>query len=262
MAKRFIRISLATKFRLLMGAALLAVIAAALVLPWYFMEMLAQQNLQVSADELTHLRLEEFSVQHSDPARRGESSIVADFYANGEDPYGQRKMLLHILEGPGKQQEPLDTSTGRARKAFEKNQQLDVSVIKTTDDEGRSLFRCFRAVRMDASCTKCHDETLGEEFRFAPGQLVAMVDLSMPGPLASGMHVFWTRVAFLAGGVLAAILAFVLFILLSRWLVLRPIRQLSEVADKVADGDLTVRSSIETGDELQHLGESFNEMLE
>ena len=33
------------------------------------------------------------------------------------------------------------------------------------------------------------------------------------------------------------------------------------MADKVAEGDLTVRSAIRSGDELQRLGDSFNEML-
>jgi len=60
---------------------------------------------------------------------------------------------------------------------------------------------------------------------------------------------------------LATLLAIILFAILTQKLVLRPLHQLRTVADKVAEGDLTVRSTIRTGDELQRLGESFNEML-
>jgi signal transduction histidine kinase len=73
---------------------------------------------------------------------------------------------------------------------------------------------------------------------------------------------WWTRGAFIAGGALAALLAFILFGIITQRLVLRPVRQLRQVADKVTEGDMGVRSRIKTGDELQRLGESFNEMLE
>ncbi|GAH57331.1 unnamed protein product, partial [marine sediment metagenome] len=39
------------------------------------------------------------------------------------------------------------------------------------------------------------------------------------------------------------------------------IRQLGDMVDKVALGDMSIRSDLRTDDELQHLGESFNDML-
>ena len=60
MAKRFVTISLATKLRLLFGAAVLVIIAAALVVPWLFMERLAEQGVQRAGEVLTELRLNEF----------------------------------------------------------------------------------------------------------------------------------------------------------------------------------------------------------
>lgn len=44
MAKH-LRLSLAMKLRLLFGAAVLGIIAAALVVPWYFLEVLAEQSM-------------------------------------------------------------------------------------------------------------------------------------------------------------------------------------------------------------------------
>ena len=46
MAKRFVRISLATKFRLLLGAAVIVIISAALLVPWYFTELLGEHVLE------------------------------------------------------------------------------------------------------------------------------------------------------------------------------------------------------------------------
>ena len=88
------------------------------------------------------------------------------------------------------------------------------------------------------------------------------VDLTLPESTASTPMLWWTRGAFIVGGALAALLAFILFAIITQRLVLRPVRQLRQVADKVTEGDMGVRSKIKTGDELQRLGESFNEMLE
>src|ERR1035437_8178831 len=89
-----------------------------------------------------------------------------------------------------------------------------------------------------------------------------MVDLTLPETTASTPMLWWTRGAFIVGGTLGALLAFILFAIITQRLVLRPVRQLRQVADKVTEGDMGVRSKIKTGDELQRLGESFNEMLE
>ena len=64
MAKRLVKISLATKLRLLFGLAVLGIIAAALAVPWYFMAMLAEQGVQQPGSELTRLRLNEWLRAH------------------------------------------------------------------------------------------------------------------------------------------------------------------------------------------------------
>jgi two-component system sensor histidine kinase BarA len=43
---------------------------------------------------------------------------------------------------------------------------------------------------------------------------------------------------------------------------LRAVRRLRDVAEKVRTGDLNARSTLNTGDELQQLGEAFNRMVE
>jgi signal transduction histidine kinase len=279
MAKRFVRISLATKFRLLFGAAVLAIIASALVVPWYFMELLAQQNVQSSVEELTRLRLQEWYHLHPlaaeeepEPTERDETDEaavesphlrVADLYGQSlEAASEERSMRLHLVTPEHLDQSPLDAAAKKVRTAFQKNPGLEVTILSEGGQREGDVLRGFRAVRMEPACVECHGgPTVKTKNQFPAGQLVGLVEVTVPASMAGSSLVLWTRVAFLAGGSLAAVLAFVLFVALSRRLVLRPIKQLTDVADRVADGDLSVRSTIQTGDELQRLGESFNEML-
>ena len=59
------------------------------------------------------------------------------------------------------------------------------------------------------------------------------------------------------GGLLAVVVSIVL-----AWVTTRPVRRLTDVASKVADGDLTVRAHPSGSTELIVLGESFNAMLD
>jgi len=259
MAKKFVRVSLATKFRLWLGVAVLCVIAAALLVPWYFMERLAEQGLQRSADELTRLRLNEWVLRHRDAPKAG--SDVAALYAAEPESSGREGPRFIRLNTELKPMEPLVAPGEQALKAFVQNPSQRLAIMKSEDERGRTVYRCFRAVRMQNRCVDCHSKSTEVLKRFSPHQLVGMIDLTMPGESASGPLVWWTRGAFVLGGVLGVLVGLVVFGIATQRLVVRPVRRLGEVADKVAEGDLSVRSTIRTGDELQRLGESFNEML-
>jgi signal transduction histidine kinase len=88
-----------------------------------------------------------------------------------------------------------------------------------------------------------------------------MIDLTVPGGDISGPLVWMVRGAFVFGGALAGALSIVVFATITQRLILRPLRHLRGVTDKVAEGDMSVRSTVSTGDELERLGESFNDML-
>ncbi|MFP3937432.1 MAG: ATP-binding protein [Phycisphaerae bacterium] len=262
MAKRFVKISLATKFRLLFGAAVLGIIAAALAVPWTFTRRLAEQTAQRPGEELTRLRLNEWLARHPTnlaAAEDSESNVVALHTAG--DVAGRRGPLL-IRLGRDMTSERLDATGRQAMRAFVRNVNQRLAIIRTENDAGRTIYRCFRAVRVEPTCMRCHGPTEPVERQYQPGQLVGVIDVSIPGEDASGWLVKATWWAFIIGGALAGLLAFFLFSLISHRLVLRPVRQLRNLADKVAEGDLSARSRVRTGDELQHLGDSFNEMLD
>jgi len=263
MAKRLVKLSLATKFRLLFGLAVLGIIAAALLVPWYFMELLAERGVQRPGALLAGLRLEEWvQDHHRAPAAGGDkrSKVVGLYTAvrEGEPPGGPFFIVLGPDQKPSR---PLDSPARKALEAFKADADQDLAVIRDEDDRGGTIYRCFRAVRAEQRCVDCHKDVTKVHLRFRPGQLAAVIDASLPAETASEPLVWWTRGAFIVGVGLASLLAFVLFALITHRLILRPVRDLRQVADNVAEGDLTVRSTIQTGDELQRLGESFNEML-
>ena len=268
MAKKFVKISLATKLRLVYGSALLGIIAVALGVPWYFMELVAEQGVQGRGAELTRLGYNEFYQQHVkykennkdkpvEPSRA--MSQVAAFYSGRSESEGRDGPVFVSLVGSARQR-PLDNPRAIARKVLGRTSDQDVYVARAEDKQGKTIYLSFLAVRSDSSCTPCHS-TSQDAMQFQTGQLVGMIEVTLPGSVAAGPLVWWTRTAFVLGAAMASIVAFVLFAIITHRLILKPVRHLRELADKVTEGDLAVRSKVKTGDELQRLGESFNEML-
>ena len=238
MARRRIRISLGLKIRILFGVALLCVIAAALLVPWYFMELLSEQGLEGPARELTLLRLNEWSrLHHKDLESAADSrSIIFDLYTREHQAEGLRGPSMIRLN----RQDPtagLDKPALRALQAFDSNPSLDIVWRKSHDEQGEAVYRCFRAVRNTKTCNDCHGQrTKPGAARFQLDELVGLVDITLPASSASGELLWWTRGAFVAGGALAGILALVVFSVIANRIILRPVRRLREVADRVARG--------------------------
>ena len=68
MAKTFVRISLATKFRVLFASAVVVIIAAALAVPWWVTERLVDDAAAGEARQIASLGLAEWIQHHPDPA--------------------------------------------------------------------------------------------------------------------------------------------------------------------------------------------------
>lgn len=261
MAKRFVTISLATKFRILFATAVLGIIATALVVPWLFMELLAEQGAQGPGALLTNLRLNEFIRYHPYPNKRSGTSLIADLYTS-EDESGRRGgPRLTTLSADLTPNRKLDADATDALRSFAENVDRDLKVVPGEDADGRPIYRCLRAVRTDMSCMSCHGTQAPVERQFQQGQLVAIIDATLPGTAGTNWLVWWTRAAFLVGVVLAGIVASIIFAVIAQRLILRPIGHLKAVTDRAAEGDLDVRSHIRSGDELEMLGDSFNDML-
>ena len=136
MAKKNVTISLATKFRLLFGTAVLGIIAAALVVPWYFMELMAQQGAQRAGAELTRLRLNEFIADHA--AETARPSRVAAIYNAGGAKQLRRGPSFVGLNTDLTPREELDFSAQDALRAFVRNVDQDLAVIDSRGESGQT----------------------------------------------------------------------------------------------------------------------------
>lgn len=71
----------------------------------------------------------------------------------------------------------------------------------------------------------------------------------------------WTRVMIVLAGLCAGLLAILVFYLIVQKFILAPVRELTVLAEEIADGDFRARADIATGDEFQELANAFNDML-
>ncbi len=90
--------------------------------------------------------------------------------------------------------------------------------------------------------------------------LVAVVRVDMPVHVPEN-QLLLNRIVIVVSGLIGGALAIVVFYLITTRLILQPVRVLKNTAEKVAAGDLAIRSAISTGDEFEQLSETFNTML-
>ncbi len=70
-----------------------------------------------------------------------------------------------------------------------------------------------------------------------------------------------SRAILIAVAIVTAFLAMLAMFLLARYVIVKPLKHLRDVADEVTHGQLDVRAELATGDEFEELGRSFNKML-
>jgi two-component system, NarL family, sensor histidine kinase BarA len=173
--------------------------------------------------------------------------------------------------------------------------------VKLGDGTMALIYRYAAAIRLDPSCVGCHPEyepwmkaagggggsvaaTRAEApatTATAPQSLPAqsMVASAQTGLIAGAgapvvglvridvpyqtdeSQLLLNRIVIVVAGILGGALAIVVFYLITSRLILQPVRVLKNTAEKVSGGDLNIRSAISTGDEFQHLSETFNTML-
>ena len=145
-------------------------------------------------------------------------------------------------------------------------------VSERQSSTGRSLFIAKPIQISNVACLQCHStaaaapptmvKIYGEAngFGWKHNEIVGaqLVTVPMDVPLQKAERAFTTFMASLAAVFFAVFI--VLNIMLS-WLIVRPIRKMSEAADRVSTGDFGVPELKDKGrDEVAVLGSSFNRM--
>jgi signal transduction histidine kinase len=121
--------------------------------------------------------------------------------------------------------------------------------------QGKHLY--YGAVRASPSCLECHR---GSRPDVAENDLLAVVKIRVPtDPIEKEFHE--NRAWLLSTALVTALLIMGASYLIVRYVIVKPLKHLKEVADAIAEGELNVRSEIQTNDEFEDLSHAFNRML-
>lgn len=230
------QVSLARKVSLLFGSAVLLTITATLTFPWQQMMALQEEALLQRAKQAAF-------------AAHQAVDLVGPDWNTAQSALEFR--WPEIVRGLGL---PLDVpQLISARDASEGFQREATDRLMAGPDlryywRSQSAERSFRfamAVRGESSDTH-------------PRVLRGIIDVRLPMPEEQGV---WNWLVTVLAGASGAVLAILVFYLVTQRLVLSPVNELRRVAERVTSGDIQVRSTISSHDEFRELSDAFNEML-
>jgi len=250
-----LRVSLANKCQLLFGLAVLVIIAAALSVPWIRMQKLLDESQEEIGREIAEDFLRSSAVNNGslDPyvspvvSLDAENRIERRIRLVQEESFDELADANAFFADALKRFQASDATTDMLRR------------ISPPSDNEPIRYRYARAVR---------SSDLDRLSGFTPSVATAQVVDPLVGVVLVDMSAQWAttqvllnRVYILIAGLLAGALAIVTFWLITTRIILSPVRVLRSTAEKVADGDLNIRSDINTGDEYEQLSDAFNSML-
>lgn len=254
---RLFNLSLAAKFRMLFGLAVLLIIGVALSMPGYRMERLVEQQNSKQAQAIADAYLM-FEV-HRKYSGLSPQQLRYYFNAEGEQNY-PRPRLIKLSGKASKDPVPDDEFSQKAIEMFRTDPTVNQFWQIERNAEGRRSYHYIQAVRVTSSCLECHQHVVpGEDYRL--GELVGAISLSLSAD-PTDEQLLWNRVAIIAAVALATLCAIGVFYYITQSFILAPIGQLRQASEQVSIGRLNTRVQIQTGDEFEELAEAFNQMLD
>jgi signal transduction histidine kinase len=232
------RLSLANKCLLLFGGAIVAILLAALTAPYFRMSALVDEGqLEISRQMVAMW-------EKLDERFQTDPSLQGGFGPAPGDPteyagVNARRLSIEQADGLAKTDAFLRSALDRFRSDPER---LDYQT--STFKRGSLEFRYAKAHRTTTQEPKLES-------------IIILDRRSLP---ATGL-ILINFVFLVEAFIVVLALSLILFYQITHRLILRPVRDLKDTAQKVRDGDIATRSSIRTGDEFQELAESFNLML-
>jgi two-component system, NarL family, sensor histidine kinase BarA len=285
-------ISLAAKCQLLFGAAVVAVIFAALYWPWKRIEQLTQQLNQNAASAVVRdvIGRHVAQAQSQSQLQAQPTSTRPTIARTAEPTVDGHAFALPRLIGAWRSHDSPEMTRFEAaamdRFGADPTHAYDRQIYHMPD--GSEGYRYAEPQYLRNDCLPCHADgrpisttqplPRGPALALAaahPKQpttattaptvvaapvLLGLVSVDMPSRIPPNQlllnHTFLLTAALGAGS-----LALLVFSYITTRIILAPMRVLQETAEKVSKGDLNVRSHIFTGDEFQQLSETFNTML-
>ncbi|MDB5321695.1 MAG: putative two-component system sensor histidine kinase [Phycisphaerales bacterium] len=294
---RQLEISLAAKCQLLFGAAVVLILGAALFVPWQRMEQLTEQINERSAKALAETAKAQHLLWASKSEAERRTTPMPSRMAGGATtlPVNADGRFVAVPQWVARWNMPAKPPAfdRRSLEHFTKHPNFESYSQPFEMADGSNSVHFALALRAEETCVRCHSEqiiaaglvsaattqasqTESEKGRngerasteavattapvISADTLIGLVTLEMKSQVDTS-QLLLNRIFLLTAGLLAGTLAILVFYLITNKLILQPVRVLRETAEKVSKGDLNVRSHIFTGDEFQHLSETFNVML-
>jgi signal transduction histidine kinase len=255
-------ISLANKCQMIFGVSVVAILAAALSVPWVGTRQLVDDYQIEAARQIADAWLAD-RIELGTLEPPGLPLLELGEPAGGEDaePLLQLSLVrIDEIDPAGEGQ----SFVAEALALFGGDEPRTEHV--TVEPYGsQTVYRYARALRR-SQMQRIRDWA-ASDFTTAPFEpgiadpLSAILIVDRTTQFAEGQRLrgkIYIITALLIGGLLAML---VFYLLLTK-LIFSPVRKLRETAEKVKGGDLTIRSSIRTGDEFEQLADAFNTMLD
>ena len=215
---------------------------------WKFLRPDSQDGTGRPADAFEYALLEEFI---RSPTGRGESdketatdtgpNVVKDANPTEDDP--QKKEIAEFRE--------------RRR---------------IVDD--KAVYEYYQPVRAKkGACINCHTSLATTPIGSTPvmvpgagpnllyeGDLLGVVKVTIPDQETQA-SLDKNKALLLASAIITVALAMIALYVIVRYVIVKPLSHLRDVSDEISHGHLDTRAEIQTGDEFEQLGLSFNRML-
>ena len=249
-------LSLAEKCRLQFAGAVLLVLSLALSIPYFWMGKLADK-ISLDAGRAVADSVVEDHFQIHLPSEKTRPLIDRNGFVNTL----ANRSVRWLYFADAKENKPL-TDDKEISDAI-KELQEDGSVTEATWQGSRDSILTntyVRIINAKEQCITCHRDN-GPAKAFSLNQPVGVIVVHTPAREVANtklINLIWITIA----GLLAATGAMVAFYLIAQRIILRPIRQLRGLVNNVAEGNLEVRSAIQTNDEYEKLSNAFNHMLD
>lgn len=257
--------SLERKCRLLLGGVILVLILVSFFLYGFQTEKLVWDQTKLTGQLLVSPFL--LRKHHMVGAEmKSSANPISNEEIEKLLPDEDKQYTARLLRPPTKDDKPpAPEYTNRtlwefdALKRILANERDEVSLV----DSKKRLFQYVKAVRLTRSCMECHatanDKRLGYD-NLKEGDLIGAVSLEIRTDDIE-LAVNLNRAILLSFAIATAITAMFFAYLTVRYVIVKPVAHLTEVAEEIASGNLDIRANIQTGDEFQELSLVFNRML-
>ena len=233
------RVSLANKCLAIFGCAIVISIASTLVVPWMRSDDLVQEYQLEVARQLADLRI--------------NSDLTTGVFTH--EDVSIRLVLINEIWSGG------DTFEKRAGSFFINQEDHGREYFEENDRQHPNYFQYARSFTKSQLLAKGVSEFGSGVSSELSDELKTMLIVRRKTEFATA-QLGKNRAWIIASGVVGSLLSGLVYFFILKRLIFSPVRKLRRVTERVQQGDLTARSTLETGDEFEELSMAFNEMLD